>query len=187
MALPGIRHALSAREAQDLRAVHKNNSAPISVADRAATFLAYARALASAGRGDDAERAVEQAADAFAGTSAEVSVMVARCEMAMAPGDDARARARAQVTPSSPHYPAAALALADVHSKRGDNAAYVRCHRELAEHRPQDASSHVRLAEAYQRVGQPQAAVSRPREGCGARAERRADCAEARRRAGGDA
>ena len=54
MALPGIRHALSAREAQDLRAVHKTNSAPISVADRAATFLAYARALASAGRGDDA-------------------------------------------------------------------------------------------------------------------------------------
>ena len=161
MALPGIRHALSAREAQDLRAVHKNNSAPISVADRAATFLAYARALASAGRGDDAERAVEQAADAFAGTSAEVSVMVARCEMAMARGDDARAlRALSKVTPSSPHYPAAALALADVHSKRGDSAAYVRCHRELAEHRPQDASSHVRLAEAYQRVGQPQAAVS---------------------------
>ena len=87
--------------------------------------------------------------------------MVARCEMAMARGDDARAlRALSKVTPSSPHYPAAALALADVHSKRGDNAAYVRCHRELAEHRPQDASSHVRLAEAYQRVGQPQAAVS---------------------------
>lgn len=163
MALPGIRHALSAKEAQEVRTSRSKDhvAVPISVADRASTFIAYARALAASGRVDDAERAVDQASDAFAGTSAEVSVMLARCEMAMARGDDTRAlRALSKVTPSSPHYPAATLALADVYlSKRGDVAAYVRCHRELAENRPKDVSSHLRLAEAYTRVGQPQSAV----------------------------
>ena len=165
MALPGIRHVLSAKEAQELNKSRSNNHGapvPISVADRASTYIAYARALAASGRVDDAERAVDQAADAFAGTSAEVSVMLARCEMAMARGDDTRAlRALSKVTPSSPHYPAATLALADVYlSKRGDVAAYVRCHRELAENRPKDVSSHLRLAEAYTQVGQPSAAAS---------------------------
>ena len=161
MALPGIRHALSSRETEAM-GFRGNGAAPPSVADRASTFVAYARALAVAGRGDEAERALDQAADAFAGTSAEVSVMLARCEMAMARGDDARAlRTLSKVTPASPHYPAAVLALADVHlSKRGDRAAYVRCHRELAEHRPRDVSSHVRLAEAYVKVGEPQRAVA---------------------------
>ena len=83
------------------------------------------------------------------------------------PGGRARARALNKVTPSSPHYPAAAL-LADVHSKRGDNAAS--CGATAAGRAPASGRLVSRAAGGGVPPGGPAASCRlRPREGCGAR------------------
>jgi tetratricopeptide repeat protein 21B len=159
MRLPGVRRALTP---EDARAAQKNGGTILtSTADRASTFVAYARALVAADRGEEAETIIDQAAKEFSGTASEITVMIARCEMAVARGDESRAlRALSKVPPSSPHYPAATVALAKMHLEvRGDKDAFIRCHEDLAEHRSVDPNSWIRLAEAYERIDRPESAV----------------------------
>ena len=147
MSRPGVRVAMK----------RGTSSVPVSTADRASIFVSYANALHSLHKADEAEMVLDEATSVFAGTTVEIFVMIARCEAAVKRGDDTKAlRALASVTPTSPHYPAATMALAKVHLKsRNDPKAFIRCHVDLAEHKPGDVNSWLLLAEAYGTVGAP--------------------------------
>ena len=151
MKLPGVRVVMKSSTGNSTTI----KSVPMSTADRASLFVAYADALSLANRGDEAEKVLDEAAKVFTGTSSEIFVMIARCDIAVVRGDDSKAlRALSRVTPDSPHYAAATVALANVHLKiRKDVSAFIKCHRELVEHNPDDSNSWLLLAEAYGTVG----------------------------------
>jgi tetratricopeptide repeat protein 21B len=71
---------------------------------------------------------ISDAVKEFEGTSQEVRVTVADCEMAIAAGDVEGALQRLRrVPPSSQHYMKSRVAMADIYLKhRHDRAAYIK-------------------------------------------------------------
>jgi hypothetical protein len=69
----------------------------------------------------------------FAGTPEEVRVTIADCQMAIARGDVEGALKRLRkIPPTSPHFPKARMAMADIYLKyRRDKAAYIKCYMDL--------------------------------------------------------
>jgi tetratricopeptide repeat protein 21B len=131
MKLPGVRTAMSAREAE---AARKKKALPISTQDRATVYLMYAQVLGQLNRAGEADAAVKAAMGEFQGTTEEVRVMIANCELALLKGDTNRAlKMLIRVPPDSPHYARAKMALAKIHlEKRNDKAAYIKCYEDLA-------------------------------------------------------
>lgn len=76
---------------------------------------------------------LQEAVREFEGTTEEVSIMVADCEVSISLGDVAGAVQRLkQVPSSSPHYARACVAMAEIHLKhRKDKAAYIKCYLHL--------------------------------------------------------
>lgn len=69
----------------------------------------------------------------FEGTSEEVRVTVADCELAIARGDVEGALKRLRRIPdTSPHYTKARMAMADIYLKhRKDKTSYIKCYLDL--------------------------------------------------------
>ena len=155
--LPGVKKAMTVKEEE---AARKKGAIPVSVQDRATVFLLYVQALFKLKREEQADVWLKVATTEFAGTTEEVRVMIAQCELAMEKGDTRRAlKSLSQVTPDSPHYAKATTALARIHlERRNDREAYVQCYEKLAAN-VGDANSHVALGEAYMTVGEPESAV----------------------------
>ena len=157
MKLPGVKTAMTPQQAE---AARKKKALPISTQDRATVYLMYAQVLGQINRTAEADAAVKAATAEFQGTTEEVRVMIANCELALLRGDTNRAlKMLIRVPPDSPHYARAKMALAKIHlEKRNDKAAYIKCYEDLAAHSG-DAKSHLALGEAYMNIGEPDLAV----------------------------
>ncbi|KAI8469287.1 MAG: intraflagellar transport protein [Monoraphidium minutum] len=103
----------------------------------------------AAGESPEARKLLAEAVKEFAGSSEEVRVALADCEMAIARGDVEGVVARLQAVPvASPHYARARTALAGVHLRhRRDRAAYIRCYLDLVDKSP-DYDSYCMLGDA---------------------------------------
>ena len=75
-------------------AARKKRAIPVSVQDRATVFLLYVQALVKLKREEQADVWLKVATTEFAGTTEEVRVMIAQCELAMEKGDTRRRSSR---------------------------------------------------------------------------------------------
>ena len=157
MKLPGVKTGMTEREAE---AARRKKALPISTQDRATVYLKYVEVLGHLNRTAEADAMLKSAMAEFQGTTEEVRVMIANCELALLKGDTNRAlKMLIRVPPDSPHYARAKMALAKIHlEKRNDKGAYIKCYEDLVG-QAGDAKSYIALGEAYMAIGEPDMAV----------------------------
>ncbi|EFJ52945.1 hypothetical protein VOLCADRAFT_78980 [Volvox carteri f. nagariensis] len=159
MNLPGVRTPLSAQQ----RARMGRKVVEPTLHERATIYLLLADVLARISKIPDAPEAKKYIQDAireFEGTSEEVRVTVADCELAIARGDVEGALKKLRRIPKdSPHYVKARMAMADIYLRhRKDKTAYIKCYMDLVDHTP-DYDSYCMLGEAFMQIQEPEKAV----------------------------
>ncbi|PNW81978.1 hypothetical protein CHLRE_06g268800v5 [Chlamydomonas reinhardtii] len=159
MNLPGVRTALTVQQ----RARLGRKVVEPTLHERATVYLLLADVLARQSKIPDAPEAKKYIQDAireFEGTSEEVRVTVADCELAIARGDVEGALKKLRRIPKeSPHYVKARMAMADIYLRhRKDKAAYIKCYMDLVDHTP-DYDSYCMLGEAFMQIQEPEKAV----------------------------
>ncbi|KXZ45770.1 hypothetical protein GPECTOR_50g563 [Gonium pectorale] len=159
MNLPGVRTALSSQQ----RARLGRKVVEPTLHERATIYLLLADVLARISKIPDAPEAKKYIQDAireFEGTSEEVRVTVADCELAIARGDVEGALKKLRRIPNtSPHYIKARMAMADIYLRhRKDKTAYIKCYMDLVDHTP-DYDSYCMLGEAFMQIQEPEKAV----------------------------
>ncbi|KAG2502129.1 hypothetical protein HYH03_000619 [Edaphochlamys debaryana] len=159
MNLPGVRTQLSAQQRSRLG---RKVTEP-TLHERATIYLLLADVLARISKIPDAPEAKKYIQDAireFEGTSEEVRVTVADCELAIARGDVEGALKKLRRIPKdSPHYIKARMAMADIYLRhRKDKTAYIKCYMDMVDHTP-DYDSYCMLGEAFMQIQEPEKAV----------------------------
>lgn len=159
MNLPGVRTALTPQQ----RARLNRKVVEPTLHERATIYLLLADVLARMSKIPDAPEAKKYIQDAireFEGTSEEVRVTVADCELAIARGDVEGALKKLRRIPNtSPHYVKARMAMADIYLRhRKDKTAYIKCYMDLVDHTP-DYDSYCMLGEAFMQIQEPEKAV----------------------------
>ena len=157
MKLPGVKKAMTEAEKERAR---RKNAIPVSTRDRVSVYMMHAEVLTKLDRASEAEEVVNAASAEFKGTTEEVRVMIAQCELAMSKGESNDAlKMLEQVSEDSPHFAKAKIALAKIHlEKRNDEEAYMRCYEDVSRV-VGDVKSLVALADAYMRCGEAHMAV----------------------------
>ncbi|GIL85609.1 hypothetical protein Vretimale_13293 [Volvox reticuliferus] len=159
MNLPGVRTPLTAQQ----RARLGRKVVEPTLHERATIYLLLADVLTRISKMPDAPEAKKYIQDAireFEGTSEEVRVTVADCELAIARGDVEGALKKLRRIPKeSPHYVKARMAMADIYLRhRKDKTAYIKCYMDLVDHTP-DYDSYCMLGEAFMQIQEPEKAV----------------------------
>jgi len=166
MGLPGVRTPLTPAQRQSraaLRAAGRPVASEPTLHERVTLFLMMAEVLAKTSKLPDAPEAKKYIQDAtreFEGTSEEVRVAVADCELAIAHGDIEGALSKLKKIPdTSPHFAKARMAMANIYLKhRRDKTLYMKCYLDLADRNP-DYDSYCMLGEAFLQILEPEKAV----------------------------
>ncbi|GLC77752.1 hypothetical protein PLESTB_000959000 [Pleodorina starrii] len=159
MNLPGVRTPLTTQQRGRLG----RKVVEPTLHERATIFLLLAEVLAKISKIPDAPEAKKYIQDAireFEGTSEEVRVTVADCELAIARGDVEGALKKLRRIPKdSPHYVKARMAMADIYLRhRKDKRSYIKCYMDLVDHTP-NYDSNCMLGEAFMQIQEPEMAV----------------------------
>lgn len=153
MKLPGVAKPL----ADPTRAASGD---AVTLSDRASIFLLLAEAHTKLKAYPEAAKLINEAVAEFQGTTEEVRVMLANCDLSLAKGDTSRALRKLRDIPAdSPHYLRARMAMAQIYLKhKNDRHAYAQCYEDLAAKYP-DVQTLCMLGEALLQVQEPERAV----------------------------
>jgi len=139
------------------------NSKPseVSVHDRASIYLALVNIHTHLNHVHEASKIMTDAIHEFKGTTEEVRVTIANCELALQRGDIENALALLRmVPPDNSNYAKAKMVMANIYLQyRNDQRQYARCYQELVEKNP-SMHTQILLAEAYLRIQEPEKAIA---------------------------
>ncbi|XP_018408984.1 PREDICTED: tetratricopeptide repeat protein 21A [Nanorana parkeri] len=150
MSLPEMKRAPAAR----------SKTGSLSITDRVSIYLELAKLLHLNGEQHEATKIIQDAVNAFCGTSEEIRIIVANADMTLNKGDAELAlNMLRDVTPNQPYYIEVKQKMAEIYLRnRKDTKLYIGCYRELSEKLPGPQTS-LLLGDAYMNIQEPEKAL----------------------------
>ena len=132
----------------------------ISEEDRGVIFACLAVSYAEIGEMAKASRIMGEAIGEFAGTSAEVIIVLSNSEIALKKGDIKQAlNILNGIQPDSPNYKEAKIAQSEVYlNKMSNRRLYAKCYYDIVAHE-ESVENYLMLGEALMRIQEPEEAI----------------------------
>ncbi|XP_039250500.2 tetratricopeptide repeat protein 21B-like [Styela clava] len=153
LAIPGVKKPPSASQKQVKKSV-------ISATDRLSIFLELVHAHTKNNEHHEAIKVMQDAINAFQGTSEEIRVTIANADLSLSRGDVEQALTMLRnIKPDQSYYAQAKEKMAHIYlHHRRDKNLYISCYRDLLSKRPSSHAS-LLLGDAYMSIQEPDKAI----------------------------